>query len=237
MIQPIHIQHIHVCVCVYIRQTVTLHHRTTLNVDKQPSIVRFYLDCRSLSRRGIMAVKWQCTVARLSHIIEFTRRRHMYGTAVLGRRGSQEAAALDVHGLGLSAAPPSPTSSRRELKWRRNMSNRTAFRHAKICIGIAARRSLWRVEWVRAAFCALHRLIVVRTNDDHMHETCRQIPRRAVYFTVRSKKYLQIILNNQACVQYKKIRNSLQLQCIKVNLFATKFGFSSVNRPILHCSE
>jgi len=67
----------HVCVCVYIRQTVTLHHRATSNVDKQPSIVRFYLDCRSLSRRGIMAVKWQCTVARLSHIIEFTRRRHI----------------------------------------------------------------------------------------------------------------------------------------------------------------
>jgi len=138
-----------VCVCVYWLQC----RGASASINSRQSPV--YVDCsplQSVSRTSAWNNGRKVAARRpsLSHIIEFTRRRHICiwdndPSTAGGRRGSR---ARSTQGLGSSAAVRR-RSSQREPKWRRNMSNRTAFRRVKICIGIAARRSLRRVEWVR----------------------------------------------------------------------------------------
>jgi len=78
------------------------------------------------------------------------------------------------------------------------MSNRTAFRRVKICIGIAARRSLPRGLNGYAAFC-VYRLIAVLTNDERMQNVSADILGRAGIglFTSSNKyAYMQTFKHN-----------------------------------------
>ena len=137
------------CTQVIVAHTA-LHYWAVSTNSRQSST---YLDCcflgRSVSRRNY-GRKVALHRPRLSHIIEFTRRRHICMRTTIDRRGSREARndAVDRRAWFFCRR-----SSRRALKWRRNMSNRATFRRVNICIGIEARRSLPRVEWVHCISC------------------------------------------------------------------------------------